>query len=200
MRVVDSYGINDGGMIFSVELADDRFVDVKVCPDGGPVYVMQNADGSTVYTGEWVADNTCPGYEYDENVVLDLVKSTANKRMDMIKVAIESTDDYSDSTFHSRLVDDEVLNEDGTYGKVVDFYRIVRINENGRIDKFDDRVFKNLDTARDAVLDDARLVLVSYDVLVHEAGKGLGAVVADALERAADGSSGKADRNVDFVK
>ena len=76
MRIVDSYGINDGGLIFSVEIAEDRFVDVKVCKGNpeGLVYVVQNEDVSTVYTGEWVADGTCPGLEYDEKAVVDLVK------------------------------------------------------------------------------------------------------------------------------
>lgn len=74
MEIDDSYGLNDGGRIFTVKLAEDRFVDVKVCKDGGPVYVMENEDGSTVYTGEWKPNNTCPGYEYDEKAVLDFVK------------------------------------------------------------------------------------------------------------------------------
>lgn len=73
MRVVDSYGINGGATIFSVELAEDRFVDVKVCKDGGLVYVMQNEDGSSVYDGDWPY-GTYPGLEYDENAVLRLVK------------------------------------------------------------------------------------------------------------------------------
>ena len=80
MRIVDTYGINGGGQIFSVELDEDRFVDVKVCPGDGPTYVMQNDDGSTVYSdkaylGKQV-DAVYPGYEYDEKAVLKLVKET----------------------------------------------------------------------------------------------------------------------------
>ena len=191
MRIVDSYEINDG-QIFSVELAEDRFVDVKVC-DGkldGFIYVVQNEDGSTVYSDKAYTDKgidaVYPGFVYDEKAVLDLVKEAMNKGMGKIRVAIESTDDYSDATFYARLVEDDVRNEDGTYGKVVDSYRIVRINENGKIDKLDERVFASAEEARDAALRDARLELVSYDDLVHEAGKGLGAVIVDAQDRASN--------------
>ena len=107
------------------------------------------------------------------------------------RVAIESTDDYSDSTFYARLVDSDIKNEYGTYGRVVESYRIVAINENGRIDKFDDRLFVSADGANAAVLADSNLVLVNYDDLVHEAGNllrdkrlaSLGAVLADATIR-----------------
>lgn len=260
MRIVDSYGINDGGLIYSVELAEDRFVDVKVCDGklGGLIYVMQNEDGSTVYSDKAYTDkgvdSVYPGFEYDEKEVLALVRASlmldieqpsknekygadnagafvaqgliramqedgitlaqvseelnyrecasvqdgragwddslieySTKELEFIeaawasmeteqgkvRVAIESTDDYSDSAFHSRLVDSDVKNEDGTYGRLVESYRIVSLNQNGRIDKFDDRVFVSPEAARNTVLNDARLVLVGYDDLVHEAGKGL---------------------------
>lgn len=82
MKIVDCYGVNDGSTFFSVELAEDRFVDVKVC-EGNPeglVYVMQNEDGSTVYSDRAYSDNrvdfTHPGFEYDEKAVLKLVKET----------------------------------------------------------------------------------------------------------------------------
>lgn len=179
MRIVDNYEINDG-QIFSVELEDDRFVDVKVC-DGkldGLIYVVQNEDGSTVYSDKAYSDkrvdSVYPGFEYDEKSVLDLVKEAVRRSMAKVRVAIESTDDYSDPQFHSRLEDWGIPAPDGCYGKVVDFYRIVKINENGRIDKLDDRVFKSHAAAKEAVLTDSTLELVSYDDLVHSAGKMLG--------------------------
>lgn len=175
MRIVDIYEINDG-QIFSIELEEDRFVDVKVC-DGkldGLIYVVQNEDGSTVYSDKAYSDKgvdaVYPGFEYDEKAVLDLVKEAMNKGMGKIKVAIESTDDYSDAQFHSKLVDSDIRNDDGTYGKVVESYRIVNINENGKIDKFDDRVFESHGAAKEAILSDSAFELVSYDDLVHEAG------------------------------
>lgn len=91
MRIVDSYSINDGGIIFSVELAEDRFVDVKVCkgnPDGN-VYVMDNSDGSTVYTGEWGVDGTVPGYAYDEKAVVKLVKDACRIRQSSVVEVLE---------------------------------------------------------------------------------------------------------------
>lgn len=83
MKIVDCYGVNDGSTFVSVELAEDRFVDVKVC-DGdlnGLVYVMENEDGSTVYSDkaysrEGDGNLTFPGFEYDEKAVLKLVKET----------------------------------------------------------------------------------------------------------------------------
>lgn len=79
MKIVNSYDVNGGSHFYSVELAENRFVDVKVCPDSGLVYVMQNEDGSTVYTGEWVTDRTVPGYAYDEKEVVRLVKEVYEK-------------------------------------------------------------------------------------------------------------------------
>ena len=87
-----------------------------------------------------------------------------------IKVAIESTDDHTDTGFHQELVDTDIRNEDGSFGKVKDFYRIVAINENGRIAAYDDRVFESSAEARAAVAELPGLELVIYDDLVHEAG------------------------------
>lgn len=80
MKIVDCYGVNDGSTFVSVELAEDRFVDVKVCDWNGKglVYVMQNEDGSTVYSDKAYSDNgvdACyPGFEYDEKAVVEFVK------------------------------------------------------------------------------------------------------------------------------
>lgn len=87
------------------------------------------------------------------------------------RVAIESTDDYAGPDFHSGLANSDIKNPDGSFGEVVDFYRIVKINEVGRIEKLDVRVFDSEEQAKVAVLSDSHLELVSYDALVHEAGK-----------------------------
>lgn len=196
MQIIDKMDLGSEGAMYAVEIEDGFFVDVKV-KDTGLVYVMQNEDGSTVYDGR-CADYTYPGFEYDEKAVVDLVKEAMNKGVDKIMVAIESTDDYSNSEFHSRLVDLDIQNEDGTFGKVVESYRIACINENGRIDKYDDRMFESAGEARAAVLGNKGLELVSYDDLVHEAGKGLGAVLKDAQVRAAEGVAGKAGKDFEY--
>lgn len=100
-----------------------------------------------------------------------------------IRVAIESTDDYTDTGFHQRLVDDDIQNEDGSYGKVVDYYRIVAIGENGRLAAFDDRVFTSADEARAAVAELPGLELRSYDDMVNEAWETMTAI---AQERRAE--------------
>ena len=95
MNIVDSYEVNGGSHFYSVELAENRFVDVKVCPDTGLVYVMQNEDGSTVYTGEWDAGNSVPGYAYDESEVLRLVKEAhqQEKGIGSLNALIASAED-----------------------------------------------------------------------------------------------------------
>ena len=75
MRIIDRCDLGSEGTMFAVELEDGFYVDVKVCADGGLVYVMQNGDGSTVYDGR-NADYTYPAFEYDENAVLKLVNET----------------------------------------------------------------------------------------------------------------------------
>ena len=87
-----------------------------------------------------------------------------------VRVAIESTEDYADPSFHQYLVDDEIQNEDGSYGRVVDYYRIVSINVNGRLDAYDDRIFTSPEAARAAIAGLSGVELVSYDELVNEAG------------------------------
>lgn len=92
MRIVDSYSINGGAVFFSVELAEDRFVDVKICPDGGPIYIIQNEDGSTVYSDKAYSDKQVdafyPGFEYDESAVLDFVR----------EVVLKDNKEYKDET------------------------------------------------------------------------------------------------------
>ena len=95
------------------------------------------------------------------------------------RVAIESTDDYTDTKFHKNLIDADIQNEDGSHGKVVDYYRIATIGENGRMTALDERVFASAEAAEAAVAGDPALELVSYDTLVHEAGKKLGQLTAE---------------------
>lgn len=130
---------------------------------------------------------------WDDNLIdypteeLERIEAAWNKmeaKLPRGRVAIESTDDFAEPGFGARLVDDDVRNEDGTYGRVVEYYRIVHINENGRIEKMDDRVFDSADDAKEAVLNDSTLELVGYDDLVHEAGRSLGAVLAAAEAKA----------------
>lgn len=58
--------------IYSVSLSPARTVDVKVLEKTGLMYIMQNEDGSTVYNQK----ESCPGYGYDEEEVIALVRDT----------------------------------------------------------------------------------------------------------------------------
>lgn len=117
-----------------------------------------------------------PSYDAYNVRAMEQAENTNERRDNVaeenrIRVAIESTDDYTDAGFHQRLIDDDIQNEDGSYGKVVDYYRIVAINENGRLAAFDDRIFESSAEARGAVAELPGLELVIYDDLVHEAEK-----------------------------
>lgn len=72
MRVCDRDQLDEHNTIYSVSLGDQFMVTVKVC-DTGLVYIMQNADGSTVYN-EADPEQTFPGYVYDQDAVLRCVK------------------------------------------------------------------------------------------------------------------------------
>lgn len=84
-------------------------------------------------------------------------------------VAIESTNDYTDAKFHKDIIDINVRNSDGSYGKVADYYRIVGINEDGRVQPIDNKVFKSLGEARLAVASNPALKEISYDSIINKA-------------------------------
>lgn len=92
----------------------------------------------------------------------------------MRNVAIESTEDYTDPSFHQDLIDSDVQNKDGSYGKVQDYYRIVAINDNGRVTAIDGRVFNTYESAVAAISADDSMQRVSYADLVNRAGAALG--------------------------
>ncbi|WP_308698673.1 ImmA/IrrE family metallo-endopeptidase, partial [uncultured Thomasclavelia sp.] len=85
-----------------------------------------------------------------------------------IEVAVESTNDYTDSNFHKSLVDIDVQNKDGTYGKTVDLYRLVKTNDDGKIEPYNDKVFTGAEDAIAAALKDENLKLINYDKMVDK--------------------------------
>lgn len=72
MKIVDQYEVDSGSCIFTVEVFDALYVDVKIIKNTGLCYVMQNGDGSTVY-GDTGTEDIRIGIRYDENAVLELV-------------------------------------------------------------------------------------------------------------------------------
>ena len=73
MEIVDQHSPDEHSTMYAVRLEPGFMVEVKVC-DTGLMYVMENADGSTVFS-ESVADYTFPDYQYDTKTVLDLVEA-----------------------------------------------------------------------------------------------------------------------------
>lgn len=102
--------------------------------------------------------------------ILRYEKEMAEPQKEIV-VAIESTDDYADTNFHQNLVDSDVRNEDGSYGRTVDYYRLVTIGEDGRVKPYDTAVYDSAEAARKAVAQQPNLVLIGYDAMIDEAGK-----------------------------
>ena len=73
MRVTDSYAVDERSTIFTVEISNGLYVDVKLFKDTGLCYIMQNGDGSTIY-GETGTEIIRIGTRYDEQAVLDMVR------------------------------------------------------------------------------------------------------------------------------
>jgi len=102
-----------------------------------------------------------------------VIRGLTEERSAYIRVAIESTDDYADTSFHSDLVDVDTRNEDGSFGRTVDYYRIVTLNEDGRVVPLNDVVYDSAEKARAAVTESGNITLISYDTLIDEAGRKL---------------------------
>lgn len=85
------------------------------------------------------------------------------------QVAIESTEDYTDieSGFSSAIINPDVQNKDGSYGKVKEYYRLVMVGENGQLVPYNDTVYENFDDARKAISQNADIIEVAYDDIIH---------------------------------
>ena len=80
MKVIDKYDIDDKSTVATIEISPGKYVDikyVKTTETSFACYIMQNADGSTVY-GEGGTDETYPGYRYDKNAVMDKAREVFN--------------------------------------------------------------------------------------------------------------------------
>lgn len=91
-----------------------------------------------------------------------------------IPIAVESTDDFADTVFHADLRGVDVRNADGTYGTVVNKYRIVTFGADFRITPFDNRQFIGYNEAVTAATAIEGTEVISYDELVDRAAVRLG--------------------------
>jgi len=78
--------------------------------------------------------------------------------------AIESTEDYYDTSFHQTFTDINVQNEDGSYGKVVNHYRVVHNSENGLV-PYGNNIFNSIEEAQAHIIANG-LSEISYDDIV----------------------------------
>ena len=95
---------------------------------------------------------------------------------DKKNIAIESTIDYTniDDGFVQGSADDDIQNADGSYGKPVDFYRLVVVGDDGMVKRYDDRVFDSNLLAVTAAMNLQDYLLVDYDTIVHDASRASG--------------------------
>jgi 5'(3')-deoxyribonucleotidase len=86
------------------------------------------------------------------------------------QVAIESTDDYADTAFHADTVDVDKQNADGTYGKVVERYRLVALR-NGHVTPIESQTYTDRQEAEVALQGIDNAIPVDYDTVIHSAAR-----------------------------
>lgn len=134
--------------------------DYGVIYDTGMYYATRMEEDRRVLMADTAED-----YRQGIENLLERSKRESGER----DVAIESTDDYADTTFHADLINPDVQNPDGTYGQEKNYYRIVTQGDDGRISPYDDRVFNSYEEAQSAIRENETLFLVDYDTLIHRA-------------------------------
>lgn len=85
------------------------------------------------------------------------------------RIAIECTTDYADTNFHSDLIDTDVQNEDGTYGKVIERYRLVEIDSENNLKAYDDNMFDSHTDVQEYITkisSIADIEVITYDELL----------------------------------
>ncbi len=90
------------------------------------------------------------------------------QKSELQNAAVESTEDYSNAVFHSETIDNNVQNEDGTYGKTKEFYRIV-IDNDGIITPYSDKVYDSFEEAQNAISENLSLTEITYDDIINRA-------------------------------
>lgn len=113
---------------------------------------------------------------------------SGNRDKSAVEVAIESTDDFADTTFHAELADADIQNEDGSYGKVKDYYRLVSINDEGFFIPYPDNktVFFTSQEAK-MYISQNNLTEVNYDTFVYQADAIQREIKAEARQNLAHG-------------
>lgn len=124
--------------------------------------------------GDWMkADDAVATFYGDFINVFDKEKEMNKTKQEKVIVSIESTDDYADTSFHKELINSDIQNEDGSYGKLVDAYRIVTIGENNRLIPYDEKVFTSYEDALNYVQQIENVEVISYDDIIHVVAKSI---------------------------
>lgn len=89
MQIINKTDIDANSIIYSVSLEPGFLVDVKVCTDTGLVYIMENHDGSCVYSDDG-KNSPISNYQFDEMSVVNVVKVTHEKEHLQVKQDLDS--------------------------------------------------------------------------------------------------------------
>lgn len=82
-------------------------------------------------------------------------------------IAIESTEDYTTADFHKELVDITKQNKNGTYGRMVDYYRLVTIGMDKTVVPLNDKVYESYEDAVKSVPATYEFEIIGYDDMIH---------------------------------
>ncbi len=146
--------------------------------DGDFSVSLENADKSSItpvrsIIGHWKEHFQNDGFEYiprDNAAAADKKASEPGEKQSasITEAAVESTEDYSNSDFHSELINTDVQNEGGSFGETREYYRIVTADGKGQLRAYDDKVYRSFDEARAAISDNEQLTEISYDDIVKK--------------------------------
>lgn len=82
IAITEASCVPDEQWIVTVALTPNRAVDVKMNATSNLVYIMQNHDGSEVF--DPATGITCPGFHYDSNAVIALVRNDFSHACQML--------------------------------------------------------------------------------------------------------------------
>lgn len=126
-------------------------------------YMSQEQKEAHIYGMELSLDYRLNVSEADYLLYERLIKERAERKKKVI--AIESTEDYTDTNFHKNLVDlDTII--DGAYGREKDFFRLVTVDVDGKVKPIDERIYESIEQAR-IDIDTSRYTEINYDDIIY---------------------------------
>lgn len=118
--------------------------------------------------GKEFGDNEPPvRYSREASLLAQLGEEGRIKREETV-VAVESTEDYTDLDFHSELANADIRNPDGSYGHTVELYRLVMMQEDGKIVPYETSTYYSVKSVRREIEENG-LREIPYDDLIRMA-------------------------------